>query len=251
MSDNSDTILKESGNQYAEPPMPDEPMPKDGAPDKKDAPKKGFNFNFVSENLVKNMSDVQEHTVNAHLQKEAEEREIERAKWAGLVDKNGNGFDPFAKPQIHRTKKDGSPSLSRNGKLILLNKTLKNENGTEQEQIAEAENAMTKATSKVVANTIINICSVVGGEEWRPIEQKGMSEREMLEEAFFEYFKAKGVDDIPPSLGLGIALSAYAIPRFTMPVTRSKFGKLKDWIVRKIADRKLKKYGLKAQKAGD
>ena len=251
MSDTADTIVNHEENQYDKSPMPDSSAHENGADDKKDAPKKDFSFNFISENLVNNMSDVQEHTVNAHMQKEEEEREIERAKWAGLVDKNGNGFDPFAKPQIHRTKKDGSPSLSRNGKLILLNKTLKNENGTEQEQIAEAENAMTRATSKVVANTLINVCSVVGGEEWRPIEQKGASEREMLEEAFFEYFKAKGVDDIPPSLGLGIAISAYAIPRFTMPVTRSKLGRLKDWFIRKIADRKLKKYGLKAQKVGD
>jgi hypothetical protein len=70
----------------------------------------------------------------------------------------------------------------------------------------------------------------------------------MLESAFGDYFEATGKTDIPPGMALTVAIGGYMLPRFTMPKTRSRMGKVKDWFVKKLADRKLRKHGLKAEK---
>jgi hypothetical protein len=125
--------------------------------------------------------------------------------------------------------------------------------GNRQEVKADPEaqaKMQARASGKMAANLLMTLGVVAGGEEWQPLKdpQSGLDEKQMLESAFGDYFEATGKTDIPPGMALTVAIGGYMLPRFTMPKTRSRMGKVKDWFVKKLADRKLRKHGLKAEK---
>lgn len=62
----------------------------------------------------------------------------------------------------------------------------------------------------------------VFGSEWEMLGD----EKPNLESAFRDYYYATGVIKIPPWLGLTIAIGSYAIPRFQMPGTQARIGKV-------------------------
>jgi hypothetical protein len=98
------------------------------------------------------------------------------------------------------------------------------------------------------ANMLISLGMGLGGEEWKP-RTTPIDEKPMLEEAFANYAIAKNWTDLPPGIALTFAVSVYVLPRFAMPITRSRFQKAKSWIGAKWANwrnrRALKKQGLR------
>jgi hypothetical protein len=210
----------------------------------------------IANSLADAMPQVQQHAIDQHL---LETEEAENA-YSDLEDAQGNKgvFDPA----IHKTNKDGEPTLSTKGKLIKKPFSKKSNDAPHQTKsvIGGQSNKQTspeqqlkiqsRASGAMAANLLMTMGVVIGGEEWHPMQDNntGLNEKLMLESAFADYFEATGKSDIPPGLALTAAIGAYMLPRFTMPKTQSRLVKVKSWFARKIADRKLKKHGLKAEK---
>lgn len=110
----------------------------------------------------------------------------------------------------------------------------------DQAKERQAAEARARAAGITAAHSIFLLGTAFGGEEWKPREQP-ISERAMMEEAWSNYFVAKGVTDFPPGVALCMALCMYAAPRFTMPQTQERARGIKQWIALRIARRKLKK----------
>ena len=99
-----------------------------------------------------------------------------------------------------------------------------------------------KIAGQAAAQMLFMAGQALGGSEWAPRE----GEPDLIAGAFSEYFKAKNIRDIPPGAALAFALCIYVGPRFAMPETKrrvsSLWGRVKLW----IANRKLKKHGMRA-----
>ncbi len=78
------------------------------------------------------------------------------------------------------------------------------------------------------------------GPDWLPKKppEHHIDEREMLTKAFTDYYVATGIIDIPPWLALCVSVGVYAMPRFTMPETRSRLRTLgvKVGLVKAVAE---------------
>lgn len=185
---------------------------------------------------------------------EADKNEAESAKaeYAHLRDADGNPFDP----DIHVTQADGSPSLTKRGKLrkrpgrkagqssgttASASRLKTPEGGTAEVTMRQRQQA--RMSGAAAANALIMLGVTVGGDEWQPIANRaeGIDEREQLQIAFGDYFEAKGMNDIPPGVALSIAVVAYAAPRFTMPKTQSKFQRFRENVAAWIAKRRMRK----------
>lgn len=212
----------------------------------------------IADNLSATMPDVQEHAI---AQEEATEN-AKLAQFSHLKDRDGNSFDP----SIHKTDKDGAPTVSAGGKLIkkpgrkagnsagASPKSFVNIPDSQKAPDPDAKLRMqARATGTMAANLIIQIGIVAGGEEWQPRQDEkiGLDEKFMLETAFADYFEATGKTDIPPGMALTVAVGAYALPRFTMPKTQTRVQKAGTSIKQWWANRKLKKHGLRAEKIAD
>lgn len=207
----------------------------------------------IANTLADSMPEVQQHAID----QEQANVEQQQAEWSEYRDTDGNPFDP----NIHKTNKDGEPTLSPKGKLIKkpgrkkggANNASQSVIGVKSEPKQSPEQAaavQARASGTMAANLLMTLGVVVGGEEWHPVKDPntGMDEKLMLETAFADYFEATGKTDIPPGMALTAAIGGYMLPRFTMPKTQSRMQKLKGWFVQKLADRKLRKHGLKAEK---
>lgn len=186
----------------------------------------------IGDDLIGSMSDVQNHAIEQH----DLEQQKEKDKFADLVDSEGTPFNP----EIHRTKADGNPSLSKLGKFMSKPNrkynTRRNKKDTTQEsdqQLSDQEIQQVQALGKVSANAVFSIGRALGGDEWTPVKNSEYDEVSALENAFAEYYKATGKTEISPSMGLAIALGSYAVPRFTKPVTQQRtkniFTKIHGW----------------------
>lgn len=89
--------------------------------------------------------------------------------------------------------------------------------------------AQARAAGVACAHTMFVMGQALGGVEWAPRQNAEMNEVSMMEKAWGDYFVAKNLTDFPPGLALSIACASYALPRFTMPVTRSRMVRLKSW----------------------
>jgi hypothetical protein len=187
----------------------------------------------IGAELTNSMPEVQQHAIDQELENKSEST----AKFSHLTDKNGDGFDP----KRHKTKRDGSPTVSKLGKLM-LKPNAKKHDSTKPEQastaqyagqlddikpeLSDAEKQQCTALGKVSANMIFAAGRMLGGEEWQPVKQQGYDEASALEQAFADYYIASGKTEMSPAAGLGMALCAYALPRFTMPETKKKTASL-------------------------
>lgn len=213
------------------------------------------NLESIASKLSEEMPQVQEHAIEQEKLNENEKL----AQFSHLKDRDGNGFDP----SIHKTNKAGEPTLSPKGLLIKKpgrkpGQGVKSAPGAQTSVVGGAQQGPDKsevariqarASGTMAANLAIQIGIVAGGDEWQPRfdEASGLNEKVMLESAFADYFEATGKTDIPPGMALTVAIGAYALPRFTMPKTQTRLGKLKKGIKQWWINRKLKKHGLKAE----
>jgi hypothetical protein len=215
----------------------------------------------ITDDLISTQPEVQEHAI----EQERANEDARAAQWADLRDRDGNGFDP----SVHKTNKDGDPTLSPKGLLIKKpGRKPGQKTGQSQSSFVGGQNTtesrasnpdaakirmQARASGTMTANLLLQIGIVAGGEEWQPRvnAEIGLDEKKMLEDAFSDYYEATGKTDIPPGLALTVACGAYALPRFTMPKTRSRLSKLKDGVKKWWVNRKLKKHGLKAESLSD
>lgn len=206
------------------------------------------NLDSITDNLTSTMPEVQEHAIEEEQRQEDEKR----SQWADLTDNKGNNFDPA----IHRTDKEGNPSLSPKGKLMLKpgrkagavigKKSVVSALPLVDE--AEQKRQSARMAGIAMANSLITLGTLVGGEEWQPVknDEYGVDEKNHLENAFSDYCETKNIDDFPPGIALTIAVSGYILPRFTMPKTKAKVTKSGNIIKKWWVNRKLKKHQLKA-----
>ncbi len=179
--------------------------------------------------------------------KPAAKGDIDPKQFAHLKDKAGFAFDP----EKHEIKKDGTPKLSKNG--LLCRKPGRQKKPQSRvfpgaqplpEQTAEplpgTETAHYQAVGAFAASMLFNAGMMIDADEWQPAEH----ERAMLTDAFANYARAQGVEDIPPGLALVIAVGSYVGPRMVKQKTRGKLGRFID----KWKNRKQKKAPPKDEK---
>ena len=163
------------------------------------------------------------------------------------------GFDPA----IHARNPDGSPRLRVDGsyarkrgsggrKSLPAGDDVSRETGSdlfsgvEQESHVPRETPATAATpsptapapslssreaAAAIVITTTAILSKVVGPEW----QAEKTEVKALTDATKTYIDAKGGLQMSPEMGLFLAVSMYAAPRFAHENTRSKFSRAMDW----------------------
>ena len=163
-------------------------------------------------------------------------------------DSKGNEFDPA----VHHANDDGTPKLY-NGKL--RRKRSKSTESTistlgvpadprqsltgDTSQLSSEQIKRARVAGKMCADVFIDSAQMVGGAEFTPIvmthETYGkIDERANLQEKFGDYFVAKGVQDFPPGVALGLAMFSFVVARFAMPQTKTRVQKVREWIFAKI-----------------
>jgi len=209
------------------------------------------NLSVIASTLAQTMPKVQQHAIDLEIEQTAEKM----TQYADLLDSDGNPFDA----SVHKTDRDGNPTLSKLGKLIKKpGRKVGGKNGESGSFIGgvgvnklsdeQQQKIQCRASGKMAANLLITLGMVAGGEEWQPVrdEKTGLDEKLMLEGAFADYFEATGQSDIPPGMALTVAIGGYALPRFTMPKTQSRMSKMTGSIKKWWINRKLKKHGYTA-----
>jgi len=217
----------------------------------------------IANGLTGDMPDVQEHAVQqAHAQQVAQSN--------SPTDKSGAMFDPA----IHVTGADGkgvmtvrgtwaqkrgrkanepqAPQTARNApqaKSILGGPAAPPSPQMLADQQKMQQDMQSRAAGVAAAEMLFMVGQIVGGDEWKPMQNKemGLDERALMHGAFGDYFVSKGKTDIPPGAALGFAVIAYMAPRFAMPKTQTRFQKLKGAVVTWWTNRKLRKMGLDVQ----
>lgn len=151
-----------------------------------------------------------------------------------LVDTQGRKFNA----EIHRTNEAGQPILTKTGKLSVRRgrkpgspqATLNVPKQKTAEDVAK-EVECAKA-GELVAELIIAAGTGIYGSEWKPakINDTDHDERDYLRSAWSGYFVAKGWSDFPPEISVAVATGIYMLPRFGMPKTRAKTGRMFGWV---------------------
>lgn len=132
------------------------------------------------------------------------------------------GFDPA----IHCTNPDGSPKLTKSGKYRFRRGAKgssastgpSTDSGSGNESGPDFVNNC-RNTAAMCTQLLFTVCSSTLGKHWNP---DSAQERENLEGALAQYFVARGMPDMPPEVMLGLALFAYAFPRFQHPDTQER-----------------------------
>jgi len=206
----------------------------------------------IMDEMSGSMSAPSEHAIE-----QAAEESREAEKLATVTDKRGDTFNP----DQHATEADGTPKLTAAGnfskrrgrKAGQTNSTVSvvGRSGQGKQETGQPDmNAQAAASGKMAAGLLFTVGTVIGGEEWQPVEDRatGLNEQNMMEKAFADYFIATGKTDIPPGWALVVAVGAYAAPRFAAPKTQKRaknlFGKIKLW----LAHRRLVKEGRQNEK---
>lgn len=141
-------------------------------------------------------------------------------------------------PSIHATNADGTPKRKADGTLALKRgrkagsaaaSVLPPKSAAQSVVVGEAEKRLTlDQAARESANLVINISVwTLGAEVGQPIDK---AEAEGLRLSFRNYYEARGVPDLPPEIGLFIALGSYIGPRLMHEKSKSKMEKVGAWI---------------------
>lgn len=209
----------------------------------------GDGVSEIAADLIENQSEVQPHAVEAEKSKISGEKSD-----AGKSDNNATGAlkdsaGTFFDPSIHMTDSSGKPSLTKLGRF--RKKTVKNRDpsivqrpGSDaQGKQDSGQNAGSREAAFAVVSTIEQVGMILAGDEWRMLADPaiGLDEKRQGIDAWTYYFDAKGVTDFPPGVALAIWAISYALPRFTMPKTKSRMERVGNWLKIKILSRRNKK----------
>jgi hypothetical protein len=196
------------------------------------------NLSEIAGGITDNMPTPNESAINEHIAETEKQDEINNT----LFDSKGFSFDK----DVHKVDKSGNPVLTSTGKLTRKSgrkpgtKPVKNVStlGTTSQlpNNTTPENLEQKQSALISVDCLLTFSQMFGGEEFAPkVDVKsGLDERETMSQAFEKYYIAKGVGDIPPGVLLAITLTGYFGPRFFMPQTKSRMGKIKYWFKSKF-----------------
>ncbi len=101
-----------------------------------------------------------------------------------------------------------------------------------KENVAIAPPEDTTASARMTAASCTQLtilaATIIGGPDFQPGMNPMVNQRDdvFLNDAYFEYCKAKNFNDIPPGVALCAALMVYAAPRFQQPATQSRMKSL-------------------------
>lgn len=122
---------------------------------------------------------------------------------------------------IHSVDENGKPRYNKNG-------TYRKKRGRKSGVHNHGNNgvyvddALCQKAAVAIVNTIIAAGLMIGGEEWVPKPEESL----MLNQGWYEYFKAAGIINVPPWVTLVAINAMYIMPRLNMPKTKSKIDML-------------------------
>jgi hypothetical protein len=140
---------------------------------------------------------------------------------AGVAEAN-DGFDPL----LHAVNPDGTPKRKVDGSYA-MKRGRKSGAAPSTSSAAPASVEVTINTDEAArqsCNMLINGAVLLFGEQFEPRDK---AEAEGLKTSFKNYFDARGVPNVPPEVGLAVALLAYSLPRITHEKTVSRFSTIK------------------------
>jgi hypothetical protein len=156
---------------------------------------------------------------------------------AGLADTHAEVHAEFD-PAIHAVNADGTPKRKADGSLALKRgrkaggaaaSALPPKFAAAQTVVGEQDKRLSlDQAARESANLVINVSVwTLGAEVGQPIDK---AEAEGLRLSFRNYYEARGVPDLPPEIGLFIALGSYIGPRLMHEKSQSKMEKLGAWV---------------------
>jgi len=134
-----------------------------------------------------------------------------------------DGFDPLT----HAVNPDGTPKRKVDGSFALKRGRKSGAAPTTSSapaQVAQTPTINVDEASRQSCNMLINGAVLLFGEQWAPQDKE---EAKGLQISFKNYFEARGVPNVPPEVGLAVAVLAYSLPRLTHEKTVSRFTVLK------------------------
>lgn len=139
----------------------------------------------------------------------------------GVAEAN-EGFDPL----MHAVNPDGTPKRKVDGSYALKRgrKSGAQPSTSSPAPVAAEVTINTDEAARQSCNMLINGAVLLFGEQFEPRDK---SEAEGLKTSFKNYFDARGVPNVPPEVGLAVALLAYSLPRITHEKTVSRFSQIK------------------------
>lgn len=207
-------------------------IPADDAPD-------GDDVSNVAARILDEMPAPQEHAIAQAAEPStdapASDPAPSPAHVFGELDASGTAWNP----EVHATGADGkgvktAKGLWRRRRGVSAGRaSIVGAPSRAADPPAEAQAVQARAAGAACAHTLFMLGQAFGGKEWAPRQNESVNEVTMMEKAFGDYFVAKGYTEFPPGLALSIAVSAYALPRFAMPETRSRMTRAKQWIAAK------------------
>jgi len=137
-----------------------------------------------------------------------------------LIDSSGTVFNP----EIHQTKRDGSPSYTKSGRFRKVRRP--NASAASAEPEPEDHRYRVAAQGTVAAIEMLGV--MLGGDAFRYIKDKKakIDERAAGVDAWAEYFRANDIEDFPPGIVVAIWAITYAAPRFGDPTVRKRLSSL-------------------------
>jgi len=164
----------------------------------------------------------------------------------GMTDRKGRDFDPA----LHEVDSSGNPRINardgyisikpgrhghgKNNRSVVDGSDDFKRGGVHSGNVSRGASASDDVRSdndevqrlnaaRVSAAVFVNTGVVVFGNEWLPKVENGVDENLNLVKAFDDYYRVKGVADIPPGAALVLALLGYGASRLQLPQTRSRF----------------------------
>lgn len=179
------------------------------------------------------MPEVQAHTVEAARASSAKAAEpalqsaVGGTPVKGQTDDLGRTFNS----SIHESMPDGKPKMNKAGFIAKrrggaakaggVNASKVNTKAKDAPAAAVPENleASIQQTAAVSTALFLTMAQMAGGEEFAPVvdSKTGENEPAAIESAFANYYRIKGIIDIPPGIALAVGLSFYVIKRWNAP----------------------------------
>jgi hypothetical protein len=134
-----------------------------------------------------------------------------------------DGFDPL----VHAINPDGTPKRKVDGSYAMKRGRKSGAVPTPNSspvQVAQTPTINADEAARQSCNMLINGAVLLLGEQWEPRDK---DEAKGLQISFKNYFEARGVPNVPPEVGLVVAVLAYSLPRVTHEKTVSRFTVLK------------------------
>lgn len=202
-------------------------------------------FDDMLTGLAPEMPDVQSHAVEAAKERLAEQQKVEGqahptgSPEKGKTDDRGRSFDPV----IHEHD-DGTPRINSRGFIKCRRggaakpgfQSAPNQSraadpkaqpaGATKTPQAEMLDAKIQATANTSAALVVTLGTLIGGEEFKP--ENG--EMEMLATSFQNYYRIRGVAELPPEVMLAVAIGGYVAPRWYKPIFAAKRARWWEWI---------------------